>query len=76
MIKKYWLIYHLQEVTILFLILIVHHILPRFAHTEAQVITESALTGSFAKIDIHNLKTFVGDVARVKVFRKSRNASW
>jgi hypothetical protein len=45
-----------------------------FAHTEAQVITESALTGSFAKIDISNLKTFVGDVARVKVFRKSKNA--
>ena len=74
MIKKYWLIYHLQEVTILFLILIVHHILPRFAHTEAQVMTESALTGSFAKIDISQLKTFVGDVARVKVFRKSKNA--
>jgi hypothetical protein len=31
------------------------------------------LTGSFAKIDIYQLKTFVGDVARVKVFRKSRN---
>ena len=45
-----------------------------FGHIEAQVITESALTGSFAKIDISNLKTFVGDVARVKVFRKSRNA--
>ena len=45
-----------------------------FAHTEAQVITESALTGSFAKIDISQLKTFVGDVARVKVFRKSKNA--
>ena len=29
---------------------------------------------SFAKIDISNLKTFVGDVARVKVFRKSKNA--
>jgi hypothetical protein len=39
-----------------------------------QVIGESTLTGSFAKINITNLKTFVGDVARVKVFRKSRNA--
>ena len=38
-----------------------------------QVIGETALTGSFAKIDISQLKTFVGDVARVKVFRKSRN---
>ena len=26
------------------------------------------------KIDITQLKTFVGDVARVKIFRKSRNA--
>ena len=39
-----------------------------------QTIGESALTGSFGKIDITQLKTFVGDVARVKVFRKSRNA--
>ena len=39
-----------------------------------QVIGETSLTGSFAKIDISTLKTFVGDVARVKVFRKSRNA--
>ena len=31
------------------------------------------MTGSFTKIKITNLKTFVGDVARVKVFRKSRN---
>ena len=38
-----------------------------------QTIGESTLTGSFAKIDITQLKTFVGDVARVKVFRKSRN---
>jgi hypothetical protein len=41
---------------------------------ENQTIGESALTGSFGKIDITKLKTFVGDVARVKVFRKSRNA--
>jgi hypothetical protein len=39
-----------------------------------EVIGESTLTGSFAKIDITQLKTFVGDVARVKVFRKSRNS--
>ena len=39
-----------------------------------QVVGETSLTGSFAKIDISKLKTFVGDVARVKVFRKSRNA--
>jgi hypothetical protein len=38
-----------------------------------ETISESALTGSFAKIDLYQLKTFVGDVARVKVFRKSRN---
>jgi hypothetical protein len=40
---------------------------------EGEEISESALTGSFAKIDLYQLKTFVGDVARVKVFRKSRN---
>jgi len=39
-----------------------------------EVINESSITGSFAKIDITQLKTFVGDVARVKIFRKSRNA--
>ncbi len=44
-----------------------------FEFVEGQQTTESALTGSFARIQISNLKTFVGDVARVKVFRKSRN---
>ena len=44
-----------------------------FEYVEGQTITDSALTGSFAKINFNNLKTFVGDVARVKVFRKSRN---
>jgi len=39
-----------------------------------EIIGESSLTGSFAKINMTRLKTFVGDVARVKVFRKSRNA--
>ena len=40
-----------------------------------ETVGESALTGSFAKIDITQLKTFVGDVARVKVFRKSRSSA-
>ncbi len=44
-----------------------------FDNEEGITVTESALTGSFAKIKITNLKTFVGDVARIKVFRKSRN---
>jgi hypothetical protein len=44
-----------------------------FEFLEGQTISESTLTGSFARIQISNLKTFVGDVARVKVFRKSRN---
>jgi hypothetical protein len=34
---------------------------------------ESSLTGSFAKIDLTQLKTFAGDVARVKIYRRSRN---
>jgi hypothetical protein len=33
----------------------------------------TALTGSFAKIKLSELTTFVGDVARVKVFRKSKS---
>ena len=33
----------------------------------------TALTGSFAKIKLTELTTFVGDVARVKVFRKSQS---
>jgi hypothetical protein len=44
-----------------------------FDHIEGQTIINSALTGSFAKIQLSDLKTFVGDVARVKVYRKSRN---
>ena len=44
-----------------------------FEYIEGQTVTGSALTGSFAHIKITNLKTFVGDVARVKIFRKSRN---
>jgi len=44
-----------------------------YADFQNEVIAESVLTGSFAKINIQQLKTFVGDVARVKVFRKSRS---
>ena len=44
-----------------------------FDNEEGITVVESALTGSFAKIKITNLKSFVGDVARIKVFRKSRN---
>ena len=44
-----------------------------FEYVEGQTIINSALTGSFAKIQLSDLKTFVGDVARVKVYRKSRN---
>lgn len=33
----------------------------------------SAITGSFAKINLSNLKTFVGDVHRVKIFSKSKS---
>ncbi len=34
---------------------------------------KTALTGSFAKITLSDLTTFVGDVARVKIFRKSQS---
>lgn len=44
-----------------------------FEYIESQILTPSALTGSYANIKISKLKTFVGDVARVKIFRKSRN---
>ena len=44
-----------------------------FADFQNQILGETSLTGSFAKIDITQLKTFAGDVARLKVFRKSRN---
>ena len=33
----------------------------------------TALTGSFAKINITDMKTFVGDAARIKVFRRSQS---
>ena len=44
-----------------------------FSYLEGIDKTASALTGSFAKINITDLKTFTGDVARVKVFRKSES---
>ena len=43
---------------------------------ENETVGETSITGSFYKIDISQLKTFVGDVARVKIFRKSRKSSW
>ena len=44
-----------------------------FQHIEGIVNVDTSLTGSFAKINITDLSTFVGDVARVKVFRKSKS---
>jgi hypothetical protein len=40
---------------------------------ENEIPGESSLTGSFGKIDLTQLKTFAGDVARVKIYRRSRN---
>ena len=42
-----------------------------FNYTEGVDNLKTALTGSFAKITIADLTTFVGDCARVKIFRKS-----
>lgn len=44
-----------------------------FNYVESANNLKTALTGSFAKISITDLKTFVGDVARVKIFRKSQS---
>ena len=44
-----------------------------FNYTEGVDNLATALTGSFAKINLTNLTSFVGDVARVKVFRKSQS---
>jgi hypothetical protein len=44
-----------------------------FSYFEGIGLTASALTGSFAKINISDLTTFVGDVSRVKIFRKSQS---
>jgi hypothetical protein len=44
-----------------------------FNYLELDSTLGTALSGSFAKINITELTTFVGDVARVKVFRKSQS---
>jgi hypothetical protein len=43
-----------------------------FNYTEGLDNLATALTGSFAKITLTDLTSFVGDVARVRVFRKSQ----
>ena len=40
---------------------------------DASVNTGSNVIASYAEIRLENLKTFTGDVARIKIFRKSRN---
>tara|TARA_B100001939_G_scaffold28142_1_gene22416 strand:- start:1042 stop:4809 length:3768 start_codon:yes stop_codon:yes gene_type:complete len=44
-----------------------------FESVEDAVVTGSNVTASYAEIRLENLKTFTGDVARIKIFRKSRN---
>lgn len=44
-----------------------------FNYVEGVNNLKTALTGSFAKITLSDLTTFVGDVARVKIFRKSQS---
>ncbi len=44
-----------------------------FNYVEGLDNLKTALTGSFAKILISDLETFVGDVARVKIFRRSQS---
>jgi hypothetical protein len=44
-----------------------------FNYLEGVTDLATALTGSFAKISLTDLTSFVGDVARVKVFRKSQS---
>ena len=44
-----------------------------FSYVEGASNVASALTGSFAKIKLTDLTAFVGDVARVKIFRKSQS---
>ena len=45
----------------------------QFESVEDAVVTGSNVTASYAEIRLENLKTFTGDVARIKIFRKSRN---
>ena len=40
---------------------------------DASVDSGSNITASYAEIRLENLATFTGDVARIKIFRKSRN---
>ncbi len=44
-----------------------------FNYVEGVNNLKTALTGSFAKIVLSDLTTFIGDVARVKIFRKSQS---
>ena len=44
-----------------------------FNYTEGVNNLKTALTGSFAKINLSELTTFVGDCARVRIFRKSQS---
>jgi hypothetical protein len=44
-----------------------------FNYVEGVNNLKTALTGSFAKIQLTELTTFVGDAARVKIFRKSQS---
>ena len=46
-----------------------------FEYTEGQSTVDTSIQSSFGIIDITRLKTFAGDVARVKIFRKSRNTA-
>ncbi len=44
-----------------------------FTYLEGSLGLATALTGSFAKIQITDMKTFVGDAARIKVYRRSQS---
>ena len=44
-----------------------------FESIENATVENSSITASYAEIRLVNLKTFTGDVARVKIFKKSRN---
>ena len=40
---------------------------------DATIDTSTNIVASYAEIRLENLATFTGDVARIKIFRKSRN---
>ena len=44
-----------------------------FESVEDATIATSSINASYAEIRLENLATFTGDVARIKIFRKSRN---